>query len=276
MSRKLFISADIEGVACISAPIECDHDKPAQYNPFRDQMTAEVAAACTGGFAGGADAILIKDAHYSARNIDPAKLIAPEGKDLRLIRGWSGHPFAMVQGIDASFAGAAFIGYHSAATLAGNPLSHTISGASYAQVELNDRLASEFMIYTMAAASVGVPALFLSGDKALCEDAQVLVPGLTTVAILEGFGASTSSLTPGEATREIEAGVCDAMRKPPPPVMAMPQDFHLKIRFMKHTQAYAKSFYPGVRQVDDLTLVLESKSYFDILTFLWFAPQTSV
>ena len=276
MSRKLFISADIEGVACISAPIECDHNQPGPYTPFRDQMTAEVAAACAGGFAGGADAILIKDAHYSARNIDPAKLIAPEGKDLRLIRGWSGHPFAMVQGIDESFASAAFIGYHSATTRAGNPLSHTISGATYAQVEINDRLASEFMIYAMAAASVGVPAVFLSGDKALCEEAQGLVPGLTTVAVLEGYGASTGSITPGEATRQIEAGVREAMSKAPPPVMTLPQDFHLKIRFMKHTQAYAKSFFPGVRQIDDMTLVLESKSYFDILTFLWFAPQTSV
>lgn len=276
MAGKLFISADIEGVACISAPIECDHDKPAQYNLFRDQMTAEVAAACAGGFAGGADAIVIKDAHYSARNIDPTKLIAPEGKDLRLIRGWSGHPFAMVQGIDESFAGAAFIGYHSATTIGGNPLSHTISGASYAQVEINGRLASEFLIYAMAAASVGVPALFLSGDKALCDDAQDLVPGLTTVAILEGYGASTSSITPAEATRQIEAGVGAAMRKAPPPLMTLPQDFHLKIRFMKHTQAYAKSFFPGVKQIDDMTLVLESKSYFDILTFLWFAPQTSI
>jgi D-amino peptidase len=276
MTKKLFISADIEGVACISAPIECDHDKPAQYNLFRDQMTAEVAAACAGGFAGGADAILIKDAHYSARNIDPTKLIAPDGKDLRLIRGWSGHPFAMVQELDGSFAAAAFIGYHSAATLGGNPLSHTIAGGTYAQVEINDRIASEFMIYAMAAASVSVPVVFLSGDKALCEDAALLVPGLTTVPILEGHGASTTSITPGEAVRRIEAGVREAMSKAPPPLMTLPQDFRLKIRFMKHTQAYAKSFYPGVRQIDDMTLTLESKSYFDILTFLWFGFQASL
>ncbi len=273
MTAKLFISADIEGVACISAPVECDHDRPNDYAMFRDQMTAEVAAACAGGFAGGVESILIKDAHYSARNIDPRKLVAPEGKSLRLIRGWSGHPFAMVQGIDASFGGVGFIGYHSAATLGGNPLSHTISGGSYAQVEINDRIASEFMVYAMAAASVGVPALFLSGDKALCENAQTLVEGLVTVPVLEGFGSSVESLLPAESVRRIEAGMREAVSRPAPPVMQLPQDFHLKIRFNKHTTAYAKSFFPGVRQVDDLTLVLESKRYLDLLTFLWFGFQ---
>ena len=38
---KVYLSADIEGVACISAPSECDMSH-ADYPPFRAQMTAEV------------------------------------------------------------------------------------------------------------------------------------------------------------------------------------------------------------------------------------------
>jgi len=81
----------------------------------------------------------------------------------------------MVQGLDASFAGAAFVGYHSAAGSNGNPLAHTFSG-SFARVELNGVTASEFVIYAYAAASVGVPVVFLSGDKVLCEEAQAAMP----------------------------------------------------------------------------------------------------
>lgn len=42
------------------------------YRPFAAQMTAEVAAACEGAVAAGAEDILVKDAHDSARNLDAA------------------------------------------------------------------------------------------------------------------------------------------------------------------------------------------------------------
>ncbi len=50
-------------------------------------MTREVGAACRGALSAGAEGILVKDAHDSARNIDPAGLPrrrpAPPGLDRR-------------------------------------------------------------------------------------------------------------------------------------------------------------------------------------------------
>ena len=115
---KLYISADIEGVACIAAPTEADPRSP-DYEPYRRQMTAEVRAACEGAFDVGAQSIVVKDAHGPGRNIDPQALDAPEGRSLQLIRGWSGHPFSMVEGLDDSYAMVAFVGYHSAAGRSG-------------------------------------------------------------------------------------------------------------------------------------------------------------
>ena len=89
---KIYISADIEGVTGVTHWDETDLTK-GEYNQFREQMTAEVVAACEGALEAGATEIWVKDAHDSARNIIAAKL--PQAA--KLIRGWSGHPFIMVQ-----------------------------------------------------------------------------------------------------------------------------------------------------------------------------------
>ena len=78
--KKLFVSADIEGTAGITRWEETENGHP-RYAYFQDQMSREVAAACRGALSAGAEEVLVKDAHDSARNIDPAGL--PWGRDAR-------------------------------------------------------------------------------------------------------------------------------------------------------------------------------------------------
>jgi len=148
----VFISADIEGVAGITAPDEAKKGSPG-YPTFRAQMDAEVAAACDGAFAGGANDVVVKDAHGDGRNLSPAALPAPA----RLIRGYNGHPFAMVQGLDDTFDAAMFVGYHSRAGSGGNPLSHTLSSTKLFSIRLDGEPVSELRLHALAAGTVGVP-----------------------------------------------------------------------------------------------------------------------
>ena len=122
MLDRIFISSDIEGTCGICHWDETELGK-AEYEPFRRQMTAEVAAACEGAIAGGCDDILIKDAHDSARNLLPAEL--PE--KIQIFRGWGSDIHSMMSGIDASFAGAIFTGYHSPSNFDTSPLAHTMN-----------------------------------------------------------------------------------------------------------------------------------------------------
>lgn len=271
MTEKLYLSVDIEGVAGVAAFTEVDMAHPFEYGPFRDQMAAEAEAACAGAFAAGVDAVVVKDAHHTGRNIPPHRLIAPTGKSLELIRGWSGHPLGMVQEIDTSFGALAFVGFHAAAGSSGNPLAHTISSRMFARVELNGERASEMLIFGWAAAELGVPLVFVSGDECLCQDAVRLFPGVQTVATLRGIGASVQAIAPVEAVRRIEAGVRDAMTGSRPHAVSLPDRFHLKLSFLKPFEAYAKSFYPGARSVSETDVVFESSRYMDVLTFLNFA-----
>src|SRR3954463_14728745 len=62
LQMKIYISADIEGIAGITNWDEARKDHPS-YAEFREEMTNEVLAACEGAIAAGATEILIKDAH---------------------------------------------------------------------------------------------------------------------------------------------------------------------------------------------------------------------
>ena len=91
---KVFISADIEGTCGITDWAETERATMDDYRPFAAQMTAEVAAACEGAVAAGAEDILVKDAHDSARNLDAARL----PRQARVLRGWTGDPLCMMAG----------------------------------------------------------------------------------------------------------------------------------------------------------------------------------
>jgi len=179
---KVFISADIEGVSGTTTWSEASKSS-AGYREFQRQMTREVAAACEGALAAGATDILIKDAHGDAGNLVHADL----PRQVRLVRGWSGHPFAMVQELDDTFAAVMMVGYHARAGADGNPLAHTLSSRRVHRIFLNDRPASEFYFHYLAAGLVGVPVVMLSGDARICHEVNETDPAILTAAVAHWF-----------------------------------------------------------------------------------------
>ena len=262
---KVFISADIEGVTGTTAWDETEIGRPG-YEAACRQMTAEVKAACEGAIAAGADYILVKDAHDSGRNIDITQL--PEC--VEVIRGWSGHPFSMAYGVDESFDAAMFVGYHSPAGTNGNPLSHTFTTKT-TRITLNGEPCSEFMLYSWAAASVGVPTVLLSGDKALCQLSADMHPMLKTVAVKDGLGGCTRSINPGLATKRIKEAAEAALRQDLSKAgIELPPYFELEISYKEHAPAVLRSSFPGCKLIDDRTVRFETDDFFEVLRAVCF------
>jgi len=163
---KIYISADMEGLTGIAAWDETSKSKP-DYPPFRDEMMKEVIAACEGANLSGSKEILINDAHDAGRNLCFAGL--PE--NVKMIRSSSKHPYCMMQGLDKTFDAALMIGYHSHAGSDRNPLAHTIN-SDIAYIKINDIYTSEFLMNAYTAAMLGVPVVFVSGDRGLCESVK--------------------------------------------------------------------------------------------------------
>lgn len=262
---KIFISADIEGVCGVTAWDETESDK-ASYSRFQQQMTREVCAACEGALAGGATEIYVRDAHHSARN-----LIAEElPRQVKLVRGWSRHPYMMMQELDSSFAAAMMVGYHSLAGGGGNPLSHTMTSRA-SEIRINERPVSEFLMNSQTAWLEGVPVVFLSGDEEICGLAKQLIPAIEAVAVKSGSGASTVNLHPLSALEHIKEGAEKAMRgdraacrKP------LPEKFETTITYVSHQDAYKASFYPGARRLSSRTIGFDTEDYFEVLRLFLF------
>jgi len=265
---KLFISADIEGVTGIANWNETDKAFPAEYSWFQHQMTAEVTAAAEAALEAGVTEILVKDAHDSGRNLILDKL--PE--QVRVVRGWAGHPLSMVQEIEAGFDGILFIGYHSRAGQNTNPLAHTMSSARIARMTLNGKDMSEFYFHALAASYYGVPTLFLSGDEGLCEEVHEHNSHIETWATLRGEGNSVISQHPAVSLRMIRQGVTRAMGKERSKgLLTIPDQLDFSIEFKKHQEAYRASFYPGAFLVNPVTVGYSTDDYFELLRFNLFA-----
>ena len=262
---KVYISADIEGITGVTHWDETEHGKEG-YEVARAQMTAEIAAACEGALQAGATEVWVRDAHGSARNIIAAGL----PRQVRLVRGWSGHPFLMLQELDTSFQALVLIGYHSRMGSGANPLSHTMSGR-ITWIKLNGVEVSEFSLCAYTAALVRVPLVFVSGDKGLCEEAVSLNAHITTVAVKEGVGDSTINLHPDLAVEQIRSQVARAVANAQKCLLPLPDHFTAEVRFHRPERAYRSGFFPGARQTDPTTVQFDHADFFEVLRFLLFA-----
>ena len=123
-SLKIFISVDMEGIGGIGTS-EMTRAKGKDYNLGRILMTAEVNAVVSAIYKTNSSAeIVVNDSHGDMQNLNHQDL------DPRVIyiQG-NKKPYGMVQGLDRSFDGAIFLGYHARAGTARGFLAHTGSGS---------------------------------------------------------------------------------------------------------------------------------------------------
>lgn len=269
---KLFISADIEGTAGVAAWKETEPGDKYEY--FARQMSGEVAAACEGAVAAGCGEILVRDAHDTARNLDPS--VMP--RQVSILRGWTGGPASMMDGLDAGFQAAAMTGYHTCAGTDGSPLAHTMN-LGVEEARLNGKPCSEFMINALCAAYMKVPVIFVSGDEMLCELAKDLCPAITTVATCRGIGGGSVGLHPETAKEQIRCKMQQATARLAEQLAAgetsdclipLPEHFVLEIHYVEHKKAYTASFYPGAVKTGPKTVRFEADDYMDVLRFVLF------
>lgn len=262
---KIYISVDIEGVAGITHWDEAEKNH-ADWHEFREIMTRETIAAIDGARAAGATEIWVKDAHDTARNLITTLLPA----DVTLIREWSGHPYSMIQELDESFDALVMVGWHAGVASEENALAHTMNTRTSA-VMLNGKPASEFTLFVNAAATLKVPTVFVSGDKALMREVEATNAHITRVAVKEGRGASTISMSPAAAQAAIRAGVEKALRgNLKSCLVTPPEKCVLDITYVSPALAYEKSWYPGCKYIGNKTNRVETENFFDVMRAMRF------
>lgn len=262
---KIYMSVDLEGI-CGTTHWDDVTRGNERYPEFQKQMTAETAAACRSALEAGATEIYVRDGHDSAKNIIAADL--PESTVL--IRGWSRHPYMMMQELDPSFDAAMMIGYHSFGGSPGNPLAHTMA-SKVSSVTINGLPTSEFLINSYTAAYEEVPIVFASGDQALCDHAAEIIPSIKTVAVKHGTGDSTVNMHPQAACRKIADTVQNALSGDVSDcLLPLPESFDVLIAYTSTLEAYKNSFFPGAELVGTRAVRFKSTDYFEVLKFFLF------
>jgi D-amino peptidase len=179
---KIYISADMEGVV---GAVTADQLSPTgfEYQRFREFMTQEVNAAIEAAFEAGATEIVVSDSHGNAQNL----LIEKLPKNILLVRGFP-RPLVMMQGIDATFDGAIFLGYHSGTTNPQGVRAHTMSSARLADVRLNNISMSEGGVNAAIAGHFNVPIIMVSGDDAAVKEVSALLGDVEGAVVKWNYG----------------------------------------------------------------------------------------
>ena len=196
---KIYISADMEGVV---GTVTGEQLGPSgfEYERARRWMTEEVNAAIRGARAAGATEIVVSDSHGNGQNL----LLDELPEDITVIRSWP-RPLAMMAGIDESFDGAIFIGYHTSTDNSEGVRAHTMSSARLTSVKLNGAPVPETGINAAIAGHFGVPVIMLSGDDAIAAEASALLGDLETAVVKQALGFhAAETMMPGAAYRLIE------------------------------------------------------------------------
>jgi D-amino peptidase len=254
---KVFISVDMEGLSGVVANTEVSTTGP-DYGHFRAIMAAEANAAIEGAARAGATEFVVRDSHGNKTNLLPGDLTRG-----RLIRGASADPKNMMEGIDATFAAAIFIGYHAKAGTPNAVLAHTSNG-NVVDFSINGVSLPEAGYNALVAGLYDVPVVFVAGDRAFVDQARGLLGPVEAVVTKTAIGnGAIDGLAPLAAQREIEAGVARAVQarqKFKPYKLAPPYAMVLKVRQERPLYKGAERRAPGesVFQHADLLEVLNA------------------
>jgi D-amino peptidase len=242
---KIFVSVEMEGVSGVTAPEDL---LPWQsgYEAARALMTREANAAIAGAFDGGADEVLVNDSHDLMRNL----LVEEIDRRVRVIRGYH-KPQGMMAGLDASYGAVFLVGYHSRAGTHAGVLNHTFMGKEIHDVLLNGEPAGEARLNAALAGVFGVPVALVSGDRAVCEEAEGILGPVETVVVKDGVDKYTASLLhPDVARQHLREGAARALSRLDefrPYVVEPP--YVLGVTWNSTTIAATCSLIPGVRLV---------------------------
>lgn len=245
---KIYISADLEGVTGV---VTGEQLGPGgfEYGRFREFMTAEVLAAIEGARAAGAGEILVSDSHGNGQNL----LIDRFAQDVRIVRSWP-RSLTMMEGIDESFDGAIFIGYHAGTTNLEGVRAHTMSSATLTDIRINDYSSNETIWNAAVAGHFGVPVIMVSGDDATAAEATARLGDIETAVVkwAHSFHSATT-LTPQagqalirdkaeRAVRRLQAGELDAYRVQSPVAVT--------VRFKNYQPSQLLAYLPMFERVD--------------------------
>jgi len=263
---KIYISADMEGVV---GAVTAEQLGPTgfEYQRFREFMTQEVNAAIEAAFEAGATEVVVSDSHGNGQNL----LIEKLPKNILLVRAFP-RPLMMMQGIDATFAGVIFLGYHSSTTNPQGVRAHTMSSARLADVRLNNISMSEGGINAAIAGHFNVPVIMVSGDDAAVKEVTALLGDVEGAVVKWNYGFHSAMTMMPEAAyaliREKVKKAIGRIKAFKPYKLKTP--VRLDVRFKNYRPSEVLSYLSIVERTDAHSIRFMGKDIIEVSKFMEF------
>jgi D-amino peptidase len=246
---KLYVSVDMEGITGLVDHTHVDSNKH-NYERSRIIMTDEANHVVTTAFEQKWKEVVVNDSHSKMNNL----LIERLHPETQLITG-DVKPFSMVQGLDDTYDGAIFVGYHARASLKGVMSHSMIFGVR--NMYINDVAVGELGFNAYVAGYFDVPVLMVAGDDGAAIEAEKLIPNVKTVIVKESISRSAAkSLTPVKAGQLLREKTAFALKnKETVKPLTPPDRPMLGIEFANYGQAEWANLMPGTEIVPGTTIV---------------------
>ena len=248
---RLFISVDMEGIGGIGTGAMTSAGGK-DYATGRELMTDEVNTVVEAIFAHDARArIVVNDAHGDHQNLLHTQL------DPRVVYIQGAlKPLGMVQGLDGTFDGVIFVGYHAKAGDPDGFLAHTGTG-SVKGLWLNDVEVGEGGMNAAFAGAHGVPVILASGDSAASAELSALLDTETVTTKTAETPAAARLLHPEVVRGMLGEGVARALERLERggyEAFDLGTPVRIRVRFATTIHVDILMSIPGMTKVDGFTV----------------------
>jgi D-amino peptidase len=269
---RIHVISDMEGVAGIVKGDQVNARK-AMFEEGRKLYTEEINAAVRGAKAAGATEIVVMDCHGAGEGYTFNSLV-PEDLDpdceYVVQEEWTGYTEFLEQGCDAAL----FVGMHARAGTRDGVLNHTVSSRDWQNLWFNGTLVGETGINAALCGTWGCPVALVTGDDAVCREAEALLgDGLTTVSVKHGLGTTGARMVPPVRARQlIEEGARNALGDLGAVAPYDPgKPCEIKVEYKSTEIPQKLRFQPGIDLVNDRTIATRADDWWSAWKQFFFA-----
>ncbi|MTI71039.1 MAG: peptidase M55 [Firmicutes bacterium] len=257
---KIFVSVDLEGIWGI---VSKDHvsNQTKEYDRVRKIMTQEANWVIEKAFNKGATEVIVNDSHDTMDNL----LIDKLHPKAQLISG-SPKPLSMMEGIDDTFDGAIYIGYHARKGTNNGNFDHTYSGGTISSIKINGKPVGESGINAGVCGYYDVPILAISGDDKLAAQVKEEIGDVETIIVKKAISRYCSrNLSLESVKKEYKEKLnkaFDNINKYP--TVKYKGNIEMEIEFTLANMAEMAMLLPGVVRKNPTTIKINSKDYLEL------------
>ena len=246
---KVLILTDLEGVCGVNGRPDTIGNSIINKEASDRLLTAEVNAAAEGLLAAGATEVICWDGHGGSNSINIESL----HQEVQLFQ--SGSPLDPVSILDASYDALVQLGAHAMSGVADGFLNHTFNSHAVVAMWLNGEPIGEIGVCACLAASVGVPTILVTGDRAACREARAFLGTVETAEVKIGIGRySAVNKSPKKARDLIRAACQRALAaKDKFPIVRKEPPYTLRVELMCPNKADTAVKW-GAKRVNHVTV----------------------